>query len=75
VVDTMSGGDGNDGAVWGGLLGLLVGGLSGWLVGERRKNSQIAKAGIKDTRNSTVSQYPIISQRLKDGWQFSKPTA
>lgn len=75
VVDNTSGNDGTDGAVWGGILGLLVGGLSGWLIGERRKNSQIAKAGIKDTLYSTVSQYPIISQRLTDGWQLSKPTA
>jgi hypothetical protein len=75
LVDNMGGGDGTEGAVWGGLLGLLLGGLSGWLIGEWRKNSQIAKAGIKDTRNATVSQYPIISQRLKDGCQFSKPTA
>lgn len=59
----------------GALLGALAGAFIGWMVSERRRSSQLSEAGVKDTSKSTISQYPIIRQRLKQGWQFSQPSA
>jgi hypothetical protein len=34
-----------------------------------------SKANIKDTSQSTLKKFPLISERLKQGWKFDKPKA
>jgi len=72
---TATGAGDGSGTTVGIIIGAAVGALIGWIAAEREKRSRLSKAGVKDTSNSFVSQYPVISQRLKDGWQLSKPTA
>lgn len=57
------------------FFGLLIGGLLGWMFGAILKFEQISKAKIKDTKESTIKNYPVLDQMLKDGWSFSKPQA
>ena len=39
------------------------------------KMGDASKANIKDTSHSTIENYPVIQERLKQGWQFEKPKA
>ena len=57
------------------FLGLLIGGVVGWILGEVLKSQQTSKSEIKNTSQSTIKNYPEITQMLKEGWQFSQPSA
>jgi hypothetical protein len=57
------------------FLGLLVGGLVGWLIGAELKKQQLEKAAIKNTKESTVMNYPKLTELRLQGWTFSKPRA
>ena len=57
------------------FAGLLVGGVIGWILGTVLKGQQTSKEAIKDTSQSTIRNYPVLNQLLKEGWQFSKPSA
>jgi hypothetical protein len=39
------------------------------------ESSLSSKEGIKDASDSTLQQHPLLSQRMKEGWTFSKPSA
>lgn len=77
IVDIIPdlGAGGGTGTVTGSVGGALVGAFIGWKAGENLKCFELSKAGVKDTSDSTISQYPMISQRLNEGWQMSEPTA
>ena len=57
------------------FAGLLVGGVIGWILGTAMKGQQTSKEAIKDTSQSTIRNYPVLNKLLKEGWQFSKPSA
>ena len=57
------------------FAGLLVGGIIGWIIGAILERLQISKAKIKDIKQSTISNYPALNKMLREGWQFSEPTA
>ena len=57
------------------FLGLLVGGLVGWLIGAELRKQQLEKAAIKNTKESTVINYPKLTELRLQGWTFSKPRA
>lgn len=57
------------------FAGLIVGALIGWMIGINLRNQRCAKEGIKDTSHSSIGHYPVLNQKLKEGWQFSKPKA
>lgn len=69
-----------------GLVGLVMGiaidivtyilGNAYSLIGKTiSKMLDSSKANIKDTSTSTVEKYPVIQERMKQGWQFKKPKA
>ncbi|MDR3504359.1 MAG: hypothetical protein P4L79_17465 [Legionella sp.] len=57
------------------FAGLLIGGVAGWIIGATLESQQFSKAVIKGTHHSTIRNYPVLVKMLKEGWQFSKPTA
>ena len=67
IIDSSSGG--------GFFLGLVLGVFVGWLIAEGLKNQKLSKSNIKGTDQSTIQNHPLINRLVKEGWQFSKPTA
>jgi hypothetical protein len=57
------------------IMGGLIGGAIGWIVGNSMESSLSSKEGIKDASDSTLRNHPLLSQRMKEGWSFSKPSA
>ena len=57
------------------FAGLVVGGGVGWILGTFLKEKKTSEEAIKDTNQSTIRNYPLLSQKLREGWQFSKPSA
>ncbi len=57
------------------IFGGIIGAIAGWIVGKIVENNQVNKGGIKDTSSSTLANHPLLTERIKSGWTFSKPTA
>jgi hypothetical protein len=57
------------------IIGGLIGGGAGWLVGEILRGQVNSRYGIKDDSNSTLSNHPILKDKMRLGWTFSKPSA
>ena len=57
------------------IIGGLIGGVIGLFVGNSMESSISSKEGVKDASESTLYGHPILSQRMKEGWTFSKPGA
>ncbi|MEQ9466451.1 MAG: hypothetical protein RLN88_03515 [Ekhidna sp.] len=57
------------------IIGGIIGGFVGWIVGNAIEGNQSKNQGIKDASESTLSQHPILSERIKSGWTFSQPSA
>jgi len=57
------------------IIGAIIGAIVGGIIGKIAENNQVNKAGIKDTSNSILSSHPLLKERIKSGWTFSKPTA
>lgn len=57
------------------IIGGLIGGLIGWIVGNSVQGNSVSKQGIKDDSESTLRNHPILIERMKAGWTFSKPSA
>ena len=57
------------------IIGGLIGGFIGWLVGNAVQSNAVGKHGIKDDSETTLRNHPILSERMKQGWTFSKPSA
>ncbi|MBK6989021.1 MAG: hypothetical protein IPH33_12800 [Bacteroidetes bacterium] len=57
------------------IIGGLIGGFVGWIIGTSVQSSAVGKQGIKDDSESTLRNHPILTERMKQGWSFSKPSA
>lgn len=57
------------------FLGLIIGAAIGWGGGEILKSQLSSRENIKSTSSSTIKDYPSLSKMVKEGWQFSEPTA
>lgn len=57
------------------IIGGLIGGFLGWIIGTSVQSSAVGKQGIKDDSESTLRNHPILVERMKQGWTFSKPSA
>jgi len=57
------------------VIGALVGGIAGFVLGTVKASNFYKGEGIKDASDSTLAQHPLLAQRFKEGWSFSKPTA
>ncbi|MCX8470149.1 MAG: hypothetical protein ORN55_00080 [Chitinophagaceae bacterium] len=57
------------------IIGGFIGGVVGWIIGISLQNRTVQKQGIKDDSESTLKNHPILTERMKQGWTFSKPSA
>lgn len=57
------------------IIGGIIGAIAGWIVGKKVESNQVNNGGIKDTSSSTLSNHPLLTERINSGWTFSKPTA
>ncbi|MCB0538382.1 MAG: hypothetical protein KDE33_12745 [Bacteroidetes bacterium] len=57
------------------IIGGIIGAVVGWIVGKIIEGNQVKKGGIKDSSESTLATHPLLIERIKSGWTFSKPTA
>jgi len=57
------------------IIGGIIGAVAGWIVGMIVEGNQVKKGGIKDASESTLSRHPLLIERIRDGWTFSKPSA
>jgi hypothetical protein len=57
------------------IIGGLIGCAIGWIAGSSMESSLSSKEGIKDASDSTLQNHPLLYQRMKEGWTFSKPSA
>jgi hypothetical protein len=55
----------------GGIIGLGVGLLAGYL----QKRSRLQNANVHGTGNATLRNHPMLSDYMRDGWSFNKPSA
>lgn len=57
------------------IIGGIIGAVAGWILGKTIEGNQVKKGGIKDSSDSTLASHPLLVERIKSGWTFSKPTA
>ncbi len=57
------------------IIGGIIGAVAGWVVGKIIEGNQVKKGGIKDSSESTLSRHPLLIERIKGGYTFSKPSA
>ena len=57
------------------IIGGIIGAVAGWIVGKIIEGNQVSSSGIKDSSESTLSKHPLLIDRMKEGWTFSKPSA
>ncbi|MCH3883390.1 hypothetical protein [Tenacibaculum aquimarinum] len=57
------------------VIGGIIGAVVGWIVGKSLEGNQVKKGGIKDSSESTLSRHPLLIERIKGGYTFSKPSA
>jgi len=57
------------------IIGGIIGATIGWIVGKVVESNQVKNKGIKDASESTLAKHPLLINRMKEGWTFSKPSA
>jgi len=57
------------------IIGGIIGAVAGWIVGKIVEGNQVSNSGIKDASESTLSKHPLLIDRMREGWTFSKPSA
>ncbi len=55
----------------GGIIGLII----GHFIGNSMESGESQKKGIKSLATSSLSEHTVVSEQVKQGWQFSEPTA
>lgn len=55
----------------GGIIGLII----GHFIGNSMESGEAEKKGIKSLETSSLSHHSIVSEQLKQGWQFNEPSA
>lgn len=53
----------------------IGGGLIGWLLGKYQRKEVSSNNNIKDNSDNTLRKHPIVKEKIRNGWTFSKPTA
>lgn len=57
------------------IIGGIIGAILGWIVGKAVEGDQVSNSGIKDSSWATLSKHPLLIDRIREGWTFSKPSA
>lgn len=57
------------------IIGGIIGAVIGWVIGKAVEGNQVSNSGIKDASESTLSKHPLLIDRIREGWTFSKPSA
>jgi hypothetical protein len=57
------------------IIGGIIGTGVGWLLGKLIEGNQVSNSGIKDASDSTLAKHPLLVDRMREGWTFSKPSA
>lgn len=57
------------------MIGGLIGGFIGWIIGKVVRENAADKEGIKELSDSTLYTHPLLTERVKQGWTFTKPSA
>jgi len=57
------------------IIGGIIGAVVGWVIGKAVEGNQVSNSGIKDASESTLSKHPLLIDRMREGWTFSKPSA
>lgn len=52
------------------IIGGIIGAVASWII-----VGNIIEGGIKDSSEYTLSRHPLLKERFKNGWTFSKPIA
>lgn len=57
------------------IIAGLIGGAIGYFAGKAIENSIYEKQNIKSGSNGSLSKHPLLTDRVRQGWSFSKPSA
>jgi hypothetical protein len=57
------------------IIGGIIGAIVGWIIGNSKESDEINKAGIKDASETSLRMHPLLTERISQGWTFSKPSA
>ncbi|MDP4265119.1 MAG: hypothetical protein Q8941_21505 [Bacteroidota bacterium] len=57
------------------IIAGLIGSAIGYFVGKAIENNVYEKHNIKSASNSSLSKHPLLIDRIRQGWTFSKPSA
>lgn len=57
------------------IVGGIIGGVIGWVIGTIVEGNTVGKKGIKEASDSMLATHPLLIDRMKQGWTFSKPSA
>lgn len=57
------------------IIAGLLGGVIGYFVGKAIESNIYEKHNIKSSSNSSLSRHPLLIERVRQGWTFSKPSA
>lgn len=57
------------------VIGGIIGAVVGWIIATVVEGNQVTNQGIKDASNSSLSKHPLLIERMREGWTFSKPSA
>ncbi len=57
------------------IIAGLIGGAIGYFAGKAIENNIYEKDNIKSSSNSSLSKHPVVIDRVRQGWSFSKPSA
>ena len=52
------------------IIGGIIGAVAAWII-----VGNIIEGGIKDSSEYTLSRHPLLKEKFKNGWTFSKPIA
>ena len=56
-------------------IGGIVGAVAGAVYGKCREGKKVSEGGVKSSSPYTLGGHPLLIDRIKDGWGFSKPSA
>jgi hypothetical protein len=57
------------------FAGMIIGGATGWIAATIAKSQNLSKTGVKSTSHLSIKKFPPLSKLLREGWQFSRPSA
>ncbi|WP_035671304.1 hypothetical protein [Flavobacterium sp. 83] len=57
------------------FIGGIIGFIFGFVAGNLMESATSNKEGVKEASDSTLYNHPLLIERMKQGWSFSKPSA